>query len=413
MKNWWMKVVLLVAVFLIALPGFSTMATEQMSSLTPEEIKALQTGAGDFEQEVSSFFLGVGDFAQNFLKKVLGEEITVDKLVYNNSTTLNANFFDNTTNPSSSDVTAVLKEVINNWFRYFRSLTLIIVLISLVLAGIKILIQTPNAKVSAGEMVKKVVMAVALVFFFPYAMKYAFEINEAIVKAIERNYAGGGSSLYEGVVSEEPEIDDELEFRSPKYIMANQKPILAGSVEATKMYLEKTEEYVKKLDVMRLMRAYAGVTLRFVYVVLWYILLAQMYILTIMYLKRYLMIAFLITIYPLVVIGYIYGGMFGKRQTAFNTWSKTFFTNVFTQTIHAVIYGVVSNVLLNQITRQLDPSGAAGLNVFLMILATSFLFQGEKLLSRFWKASIDVSERKGLRGMFKGPKRMLNLMKGK
>lgn len=427
MKSTIKKMFMLILVFLMALPLNFVYATSDEGNEVPniseaaaeddkdymlseQEIKNLQT-KNDFEAVISMFFLGVGDYAQDYLNQVFREELTIDKIVYNKAVLLNANFFNKSINPSSSNASSILREIITKWYQYFRKIALVIILISLIGVGIRYFIQNPESRVKARDVLKKVVIAIALVYFFPYVMRYAFDINEAIVKYIASNNFGG-NSITAAVITQTSDLTrEDLEFRSPNYISLAGLRVGAGSSEATQLYLNKLEYYRDSLDVMRMMRAFAGVTLRFTYIVIWMILFVQTYVLAIMYLKRYLVIAFLIIVYPLVIVGYIVGGLFGKRQTAFNRWCSMYFTNVFTQTIHAIIYGAISGIIMGQVRGQLSNNGISKLNVILIIVATSFLFSGEKLLTRFWNLSIDDSGRRGIKGILKKPRRLINNMK--
>lgn len=428
MKSTIIKIIMLILVFLLALPFNFIYATSDegndLQNITEEatednkdymisenDVEGLQT-KNDFEAVISMFFLGVGDYAQDFLNNVFREELTVDKIVYNKAVLLNANFFNKSANSSKSNASNILREIITKWYQYFRKIALIVILISLIGVGIKYFVQTPESRVKARDTLKKVVMAIALVYFFPYVMRYAFDINEAIVKYIaSKNFSG--NNITAAVITQTSDLTrDDLEFRSPAYISLAGLRVGAGSSEATQLYLNKLDYYRDNLDVMRMMRAFAGVTLRFTYIIIWMIMLIQTYILVIIYLKRYLIIAFLIIVYPLVTVGYVVGGMFGSKQTAFNRWCSMFFTNIFMQTIHAIMFGIISGVVMGQARAQLDSNGTSKLNVIIIIIATSFLFSGEKLLTRLWKLSIDDSERKGIKGMIKRPRALINNMKG-
>ena len=357
MKSTITRIVMLILVFLMALPFHIAFANSEVIVepdyiITEKEMNNLKT-KNVFEEVISSFFLGVGDYAQDFLNQVFREEITVDKIVYNKAVLLNANFFTKANNTSKSNASTILREIITKWFEYFRKIALIVILISLIGVGIRYFVQTTESRVKARDILKKVVMAIALVYFFPYVMRYAFDINEAIVQYIGSKYSTGNQVTASAITQISDLTRDDLEFRSPQYISLAGLQVGAGSSEATQLYLNKLETYKSQVDVMRMMRAFGGITLRFAYIIIWWIMLAQTYILAIIYLKRYLLIAFLIIIYPLVIIGYIIGGMFGKRQTAFNEWCKNFFTNVFMQTIHAIMYGTISCIIMIQEKNQL------------------------------------------------------------
>lgn len=383
--------------------------------LDEEKIKKLQEGVGVFEQVLTEFGLTVGDYAQDYIREIFDEELTIDKIVFNDSPNFNANFFDNSANPATSKASNEVKGFINKWFDYFRKLSLVVILCFLVVAGIRTILGSTKGKVKALETVKKVVIAVMLIYFFPYVIRIAFDLNEALVSKVkEYSYQNISASTTLGsAISPESDLKaEELEFRSPTYISADSGVIRAGSEEATQIYLEQVKTYAAKADMMRIMRAYAGITLKFLYVIIWGIMLAQLYILIIIYLKRYITIAFMLIIYPLTVIGYISGNMFGQSQTAFNSWCKKFFSTLFLQSIHAITYGIISRIVVSS----LQTSGVTNLsrlNWLLMIIATSFLFSGEKIIMRLFNASVDTSERGGFKKWFGAPKQMIGALKGK
>lgn len=385
---------------------------KDISEITEKDAKDLRTD-NFFEMVISTFGLDMGDYAHDYISQVFREEITIDKLVYNKATLTNANFFENSTNPSNSNATKAIRTVINKWYDAFRSIALVICMASLVVAGLKIILNTPEGKVKAMDILKKVILGVALAFMFPYVMLMAFKLNEAIVNEVYSTF-----HTYDSVVgiaiSQVSDIKpDDLEFRSPDYVSKRSLIVSAGSYEATQAYLSRLDHYAKSADIMRIMRAFAGVTLRFLYVMIWYIMLVQLYMLAFVYLKRYITIAFLIAIYPLTIIGYVSDGLMGHSQTAFNLWCKTFFTNVFLQSIHAITYGVICSVLMSQTRQAIVESKFASINWILMVIATSFLFTGEKILMRLWNAATGPESRDGLKSALGAPKRMLGALKGK
>ena len=129
MKSTVTKFLMLILVFLLAFPFHFTLASSDESEeiedpnyvVTENEVKDLQT-KNDFEAVISSFFLGVGDYAQDYLNQVFREEITVDKIVYNKAVLLNANFFNRSMNTSQSNASSILRQIITKWFEYFRKI---------------------------------------------------------------------------------------------------------------------------------------------------------------------------------------------------------------------------------------------------------------------------------------------------
>ncbi|MBQ8299082.1 MAG: hypothetical protein IJX99_04320 [Clostridia bacterium] len=202
------------------------------------------------------------------------------------------------------------------------------------------------------------------------------------------NMYGGQNVLvgnYIGDVSDLRKQDTEL--RSPEYVTRGTYVLTLGSEEATAAYINRLEDYKNKGDMMRIMRAMAGVTARFIYVILWYIMLWQLIVFVFVYYKRYLMIAFLIVIFPITLIEYVVGTISTGKQTALSSWAKEFFVNVFLQSIHACIYAVISGVVMTQINETLANGGINKMNWFLMICAVNFVFAGEKILKAIINAA--------------------------
>ena len=380
---------------------------------TPEET-VTPHDVGVAEKTFTMYFLEFGDYAQRFLRDIFGEEITIDALVYNKVMSLNANFFVRTPNSAGSDMASRVRTFISQMYNIFKKIAIVAILIGIAGAGVRILLKTPQAKVKAMETLTKVFMATMLIFFFPYVMRFAFDINEAIINYISKKQFSDDVVYSYALTPASKDGDEELEFRSPEYVSLEDGILIYSSDSLNKIYIRKIQEYMKKINVMRLMRLYAGVTYRFSFIIIWYIMLAQIYILSFIYLKRFFTLAFLITIYPWTVVMYVVDTLSAKRKGAFNNWCKKFFSTIFLQTMHAAMYGIISGILMNQVIKSEGGLYAAKINVILMIVATSFLFSGEKMIKTFWKNSIDSSEeRKGLRQIFGMPKRMIGSFKGK
>ena len=255
MKNTFAKIILITMIFLVVFPfnitfaGSTESSTPQSSTeklntkleaMDDDEKEKLKTD-NPFQQVMSEFGLSVGDYAHDYLSQVLKEEVTIDKIVYNEVDFLNANFFDTSTNPANSSASVIVKNAINTWFSYFQRITLMVAMVSLVVAGIKIILGTPNSKVKAMEILKKFVMAIALVYLFPFVMRGAFQINEAIIKQIAKETRVNNTAVGVSISQVSDLLIDELEERSPQYVSLTGLRVGAGSTEATELYLNKLE----------------------------------------------------------------------------------------------------------------------------------------------------------------------------
>ena len=94
-------------------------------------------------------------------------------------------------------------------------------------------------------------------------------------------------------------------------------------------------------DILGIMRSYAGKYNRLIFGVLFLMLLFQLMGLLILYVKRILVIAILIAIFPLIMLFYCIDKMADNTAQTLSLWFKEFLANVFIQSIHAVIYVVL------------------------------------------------------------------------
>lgn len=367
------------AIFLtfITVLSFSSQAfAMNISEKRMKELKQEMKQTSIWEMAITELALGLGDFIMEYSTFLLKEEITIQKIIYNQVDALNANFFERTPNASDAPATGIIREIVNEWYDTLSQIVIIIYVIALVAVGIKILLGTATQKVDAKELFAKWTIGIAIFFFFPYVMRYAFDLNEGIIHTMQSLY--GGSGTYLGDVSDLR--SKEFELRSPEYTTRSTYLLTLGSEEATNAYIKNYDDYRDRGDMMRIIRALAGITGRVFYVIIWYLMMWQLLMFVYIYYKRYLMLAFLITIFPITIIEYVIGTVSTGKQSAITAWSKEFFVNVFLQSIHAVIYAIISSVIMNQVTAGLQTYGLSSMNWFLMLVAVNFVFVAEKML---------------------------------
>ena len=100
--------------------------------------------------------------------------------------------------------------------------------------------------------------------------------------------------------------------------------------------IERAED--SDADLMGIMRARAGKTSKFIYVLVWLMLIFQVILLLILYYKRLFMIAILVSVFPLVTIAYAFEKTQGTKGTVFKNWIQEYLINVFIQAVHAILY---------------------------------------------------------------------------
>ena len=362
--------------------GATTSTATSLKNSKKENIEKKYV-ADTFEEVITDLLLAIGDGLISIMNVIFGEEVTITSLVYNLFDPVNPNFFDDSI--SWYGITKNVKDVVSNWYTIFTAIAVAIYIMVLLSVGIQILLHSTGSGMSkAKELLVKWLKGILVLIFIPYLIKYAFLINEAIVDMLRE--AGGVKSYTVGSnCGDSTEWSaEEIEYRSPEYVSKYTGNVVFGSEDATRGYLNKLGNYEQNLDLMRIMRAYAGVTKKIIYSIIWYILLGQLIVFIVQYYKRYFIIAFLFVMFPLVCIFNGISLAKGKPGKEIGNWLKEILTNIFVQTVHAIIYTIITGVCISVVKEDLQSS--ATLNWLVIILAINFMSEGEKLLKKIIRA---------------------------
>lgn len=144
-------------------------------------------------------------------------------------------------------------------------------------------------------------------------------------------------------------------------------------------------------DILGLMRSYAGEYNRLVFGVLFLMLLFQLIGLLILYIKRMIMIAILIAVFPLIMLFYCIDKMADNTAQTLSLWFKEFLSNVFIQSIHAVIYVVLVEMGLEVFKRD---NG----NWLLLVIAMMLILPAESIMKALF--NLNGSSLGQIGGMF-------------
>lgn len=338
--------------------------------------------ANIFEGALSDLLIEIGDFFVNLINKVVGEKVTMQNIVFNQVSSLDPNFF-NKDLAVVNETTALVREKVNEWYSFFMMLAIVAYLVVLLVIGIKIAVgSTASGLEKAKELATKWLVGVLILFLFPsLVLKNAFKVNEAIVKMIS-NQHGGNNQVGTAIGNTEGEwANEEIEFRSPEYVSRFTGKSSLGGEDMNLIYQKALDSYRSGADMTRIMRAYAGITRKLIYVIIWYVLLTQLIVLIVLYYKRYFTIAFLIVIFPLVAMYYIIEIARGKNGQVFSEWSKEILVNIFIQTIHAIVYAIIASVAISRVQADIA-SGSDAMNWLLIIVAVNFITEGEKIVRK-------------------------------
>lgn len=379
------KLLLLMMTILLVISPSCVIATDEEIS-----IEKLNDNTDAASWIITDFNLAIGDFINNLITQVVGQKITIQKLVFNEVNAVNPNFFSSTR--SQNSVHQTVKEQVNIWYSTFHAIAITFYMAGLLAIGIKILLtDTPLSKSKAKDVAMHWLIGIFILFMFKIVMQYAFQINEGFVKELKNEFDASGSPSGTVVGVADDAISSTFEFRSPDYRSRYSGIITFGGEEINDAYVSRLGDYRATADMMRIMRAYAGVSHRIIFCIIWFVLLFQLIILLVKYYKRYFLIALLVVLFPFVTIYYLIDAVKGKSCEVFRVWCIEFFVNVFTQSIHAIIYSIIASVCINRVKDEMS-SGKA-MNWIIIICAINFLFQGEKIVRKLLGADKSMTDR--------------------
>lgn len=333
-----------------------------------------------------------GDSYLHMISSAIGEPVTIDAVVFNDIQKLSIDFFDGTSGEvtlsngtSIMPLKNILKDTINTWYGYFKNIVLVFYMAMLVYMGIKILLtSTANKKAVYKKTLSAWVMGIAMLMFFPYVMKYAIKLNDALCQAIRSSEGGNKFGNTANV---------NISFWKAKNLYGNDGFVMLMLGDNVNTALKESEQDnfastavangVFKGNAMMEIRFIAAHTSNFMLVIIYFILIGETLALLIMYYKRVFMLAFLITIFPIVMATYPLNKIGDLKMNTFGVWFKEFIINIFVQSFHAVTYVVVVSIGINAyFTDQ---------NWLLMIMCILFLFQGEKIIRGIFGAKSSIN----------------------
>ena len=255
---------------------------------------------GDLLNEVKIFLegllndvlLALGDGILSAICAAVGEPVTMDKVIFGNVGKLSINFWNDPRMPSSpNSVMSVLSGVVNEWYSVFLMIAIIVYLAALLFTGVKIVLaSTGDSKAKYKDTLQAWLSGVMILFLFPYVMKYTVTLNNALIKMISTDF-----TLTK--VEETPDVNEgKLDSLSDSF----------GEGDFIDSFRGTTDPNANpKADIMVYVRKLAGdlgkLSLTFVY----FVLLGELIVIIVVYYKRVFMMAFLITVFPIVAIFYI------------------------------------------------------------------------------------------------------------
>lgn len=266
--------------------------------------------------------------------------ITVEAIVFNHVPLFNINVFDydnadEDRNSLGQDVTVdrrgneipedkrqnteiaddslinVLKRTIAGWYYTFRLIALMVMLVLLVYIGVKLAIASATKeKALYKRVLTDWVVGLILVFFMHYIILAMITFNELLVDQISKLQLGYGSmEVYEYGLKERAT-----------------NGVTDADMEVSIYDEVRTRAYDARLSV-----GTPGM-------VMYLFLIYYAWKFSFLYLKRYLVVAVLIMMSPLVAVMYAYNKVKTGKTIVFTNWFKELLFMIMLQSIHALMY---------------------------------------------------------------------------
>lgn len=331
-----------------------TKRIENVDATTEEVVDKLQTeviqkdDADLFERVVAFFVLLMGRGLNGLISIVAGQDLTLDALIFDRYANTSLSFFSSNADTIIENPLLGLgaKQAINFLFDAFRNIAIIAYMIIIVYMGIRVmLLSTADKKAKYKQLLFDWAKGLAILFLFPYIMKYTILLNHAFVEYIYANL-GEGITTGAGIPATEGGVGQ-----------AGNAPVGTTNINGAQDYMSATYN--------------AAVTTHYVaYALCWFVMLTQVVQFLIIYLKRLIVLIFLITIFPLVAISYAIDKIGDGKSQAFDNWVKEFVLNVVVQSFHALNYVIIMGIVIR----------VANSNMILAIIGITYVSKGGDLI---------------------------------
>lgn len=301
----------------------------------------------------NGLLLTIADGIKALIDVAIGQDVTIYKIIFGKVDKLTINFWE-VTNPTPKEpeeesgllggapaqqngavktTSTTIANIVSYWYGVFRGIAIAVYLVMLLYIGVRILLSsTGKSGQKYKEMLTSWLVGVVMLAFYPIVMKYTVIINDLFIGMMD------------------PETTQGEALAAPN-LGTNQ----AENVDAMKKIRDEAE---KKNNI----------ALTLIYIVM----LGQLIVLIGVYYKRVFMMAFLITIFPIIAGMYIWEKTKGGGKSSLTTWTKEYVILVLTQTFHAIVYVV----LVDGAYIAFQKSN----NWFIFMISVLFLFEAEKII---------------------------------
>lgn len=325
------------------------------------------------EKWFAKLFNGAANALNMLIAAPIGYQITVDDVVFNQYAPVKVDYFESLKDGEVSELIwgsggmPGLATTVNQCYSFFNKIAIMVYVVMLVYMGVRILLSSTGKSLSHYKTLFMYwVVGIAILFFYPFAMKYIIDVNNIIVNVINVNKDVSEVFPKNNLPAVSTDSLEEIDF--------DKNPFDGSGTD----YMSVIANEANKTESLALAFAYLILTWQLMTIVLHYY-------------KRLLIIGFLIAIFPLVAMFYAVDKIADGKSQAFDHWNKELILNVFMQSFHAIVYVFVcGSVLATQ--------SSTGFDYILVITGTTFLFTGEEIVKNIFSqnSGVEAGAAKGL-----------------
>ena len=268
---------------------------------------------------------------------------------------IHPNSYTNVYGEEAKSYASRLAPTISSWYQAFRNISVVGLLCVLVYLGIRILIETSaQGKAKYKESLMNWFVALCLVFAIHFIMAGTLMIIDKVTELL--NNSLDSSTIYVDVING----DSKTSFKTN----------LTGYMR----FLAQSNNWGDATA----------------YTIIYVVLVIYTIMFTFTYLKRFLWMAFLTMIAPLVALTYPIDKAGDGKAQAFNMWFKEYIMNAILQPVHLLLYSVMVSSAMDLAVN----------NPIYALVTIGFLIPAEKFIKKMF--GLDKGQTAGGLGSFAG-----------
>lgn len=262
-------------------------------------------------------------------------------------------------NKASESSATFLRETIASWYAGFRNIAIVALLTVLVFLGIKMVLGSVEEKAKYKESLRDWVVALCLVFFIHFIMSGILMITQKVTDL----FSQAAGDIIVQVTDDRDEAQAAKEQADEAVANGADRNTVNTSTSGIKF-----SENLMGLVRLRVQSANAGVA--GAYFIMYFVLIGYTVMFTFTYFRRFLYMAFLTMIAPLVAITYPIDKIGDGNAQAFTMWFREYIMNAMMQPLHLVLYTALVSSATNLVVQ----------NPIYALVAIGFLIPAEKFV---------------------------------